>query len=161
MNATKRSLVLLIACLASAPTFPSNECADEETAKANVERLDGDIAQLRDLRKVQEAATQKKISDTASVLVGRGKWTEQDRSAFFAAQLKAESFATAEKQKKTQLALFGLAAQTMISYKEKANFKEACVSANNMRELLGKVGAINDAQYKTMLGNVQAVAAAP
>jgi hypothetical protein len=157
----KCSLLLLVAYFAAAPAFSANECTDEATAKANVERLEVDIVQLRDQRKAQETTTQNQISDIASSLVERGKWTEQARSGFFATQLKTESFTAAEKQKRSQLALFGLAAQTMISYREKANFKEACVSANNMRELLVKVGTINDAQYKQMLGNVQAIAAAP
>ena len=151
-------LISLVGCIIAAPALATEDCADEVAAKANVESLDGDIVQLRDQRKVQEAATQAQINDAATALVKSGRWTEQDRSGFFASQLKSEEFLAAEKQKKSQLALFGLAAQTMVSYRGKGNFKEACISANSMRELFAKVGTINDAQYKKMLIDIQAVA---
>ncbi|MEK7884604.1 hypothetical protein [Methyloversatilis sp. NSM2] len=155
---------ILVSCVLGGWALSSaavGECDDEKVASANVEKLDTDIVRLRDDRKAKEAAIQKQIDLVASSLIQRGTWTASDRTKFFAEILKSDDFVSFEKQKRSSLALFGLAAQTMVAYRQKGNAKEACISAEHMKEHLAKVGEINDRQYNFMLNKIQSIASEP
>lgn len=144
--------------LFSASAYSADDCENEETAKLNVQRLESDIVKMREQRKVQEEVTEKKIDEVAGGLVQKGVWTSQNRANFFSDYLRSSDFKSHERQKKTELGLFALSAQTMLSYKDKGNYKEACISANGMRRLLTKIGQINDEQYRDMLTKAQSIA---
>lgn len=161
LNIRTAFLMALVGCILAVPVLAADDCATEMTAKANVESLDGDIGRMRDQRKAKDSAIEFQIDASAMALMKNGTWTEQDRSGFFAAQLKSAEFFALEKQKQSLLALFNSAARAMISHRVKGDFKRACVSANDMRQLLAKIVAINDKQFEKMLADIQAVSSPP
>jgi len=134
-------------------------CSDETAAKDNVERLDADLVKLRDERKQREAESERQIHKAANALVASGKWTEEQRTNFFANIVKSKEFVDFEKQKKSDLLLYGLAAQTFVTRMKQSNLAAACTSAEDMRRLLNNIGTINDRQYAHMLAAVKRAAA--
>lgn len=158
----KRALLFIIAgmfCHLKSSIALASQCEDEAIAISFVERVDNDIVRMRDERKAKEATYEGQIDSLASSLVLRGIWTNPDRARFFAEILKSDEFAAFEKKKRASLGLFGLAAQTMVAHRQRGNVKEACISAEQMKEQLAKVGEVNDSQYAFMLSKVRAVVA--
>lgn len=160
----KRAILLIAAgifCYCESSSVLAAQCDDETSAAAIVEGIDNDVMHIRDERKAREATIERQIDSLASSLVQRKTWTTADRARFFTELLKSDDFIAFEKKKRASFALFGLAAQTMVIHRKNGNVKEACISAEQMKEQLVNVGEVNDNQYAFMLAKVQAVVATP
>ena len=134
-------------------------CTETQSAEKIVQNLDADIVNIRDERKRHESELEAQIHAAASGLIETGKWSEKDRAKFFAKLQKSGEFQAIEKEKRSALALFGLAAQTFVARKGQEPVHLVCNSAEDMKSMLRKVGVANDKQYAIMLSKIQAIAA--
>ncbi|MFT3664984.1 hypothetical protein [Piscinibacter sp.] len=158
MSSSLRLIVSVSLSLATTFSAANAQCDDEPSARKSVEGIEKDLVQLRDQQEAREEAMQRRIKEVADGLVRSGKWVEQDRAIFFEAQIRTEAYVAAEKKKKSDLDLLALAAQSVIGHQEKGDFKMACLSAADMRLILERVGATNDAQYTRMLEGIRTIA---
>ena len=148
-------LLFILALLAPLPGLA--QCEDAESAKTNVLQLDQDIEQLIDLAQNREVVRKKQIEEIAVSLIKRGKWTEQDKAAFFISMMTAPEILAMEAQKKPMRNSYMLATKTMILLKNKQDFKTACQNAAEIRFDLAKISEINLKEYDWLLEKIRSI----
>lgn len=122
-------------------------------------QVDQDIEQLRNRIKANEAVMEEKINAVSAALQKRKKWRTEDHSTFFAVLLKSDEFLAFEKEKKPLLNGYMMAMPLLVNFRQKGDFKTACLNAEEMRKLLGQMAAVNMRQYEWMLRKIVAVEA--